>query len=377
MRGTISLVIASALLLFGCSREENYFPVPEIAYHLAVTDSIGTEIGEEEYMFGMASDPTYSPDGRILVVDRLKHYVFVYSEEGEYLETIGREGEGPGEYRMPSSVDFYPDGSLLVGDNDGITLLDSSFNYVDQVMWDTFHPWVRKTLDDGGFIGNMNRFNPGEDGFTIDNILGRWEYGEQDVSVEYYSFSSEMDMSSPGTIDHTESRDNVLTFCASPNGRVFYSRSVLDDIVIHGCEPDGTEFLLIDEELPHRVRKTQEELDREMSTVTAAFSAMARQAGRSVNEIEIILDPYRRTVQEMFVDGSNRLWVRLGIYPGIVFRVYDMEGNVLFHAMVDYNGDQLDLINWTVSGDRYGFLALNTSMEYCQKVYMMDLVEVE
>jgi hypothetical protein len=218
---------------------------------------------------------------------------------------------------------------------------------------------------------------PSEEGVVFENILCRWEHGEREASAVYVTVSREWDPSSPGTLDRTEGRESVLNYCASGNGRVFYSTSAIDDLVIHCCEPDGSEFLLIEEDIPHRVRKTDSELEYEMNSTTSWFSSMRNSAGRSADDIEIVLDPFRRTVQGMFIDGEERLWVRMGIYPGIVFRVYDMEGDVLFHAMVDYSGNQLELNDWEINGDQYGFLAVNTSMEYFQRVYMLELVEAE
>ncbi|MBN2586239.1 MAG: hypothetical protein JXA64_05760 [Candidatus Fermentibacteraceae bacterium] len=371
------LCIASSMQMNGCSRDEGYFPLPEIDYYLVVTDSIGVELGEDEYMFAWATDPTYSPDGSILVVDRLKHAVFVYSAECVYLTTIGREGEGPGEFRMPSTVEFFPDGGLLISDSDGISIFDSSYAYIDQLVWDSFSPWIREALDDGAVIGNLTQFVPSDEGVEFENVLGRWDHGEEEASVVYCSIMTEWDLSSPGTIDDTDDRDAALNYCASRDGRVFYSRSAIDDFVIHCCDPDGSEFLLIEEDIPHRVGKTYAEMEQEMNSKRSWFNAMGSRTGRSVDDFEIILDPYRRTIMGMFVDGEDRLWVRLGIHQGIVFRVYDMDGDVLFHAMVDYPGDQLDLDSWEINGDEYGFLAVNNSMEYCQKVYMLELVEAE
>jgi hypothetical protein len=376
-RYILLILCTASSMMTGCSQDESYFLLPEIDYYLVVTDSIGVELGEEEYMFAWATDPTYSPDGRILVVDRLKHTVFVYSSDGEYLTRIGREGEGPGEFSMPSSVEFYPDGSLLISDVNGISIFDSDFAYVDQMVWDTFHPWLKEALGDGAFIGVQNRFIPSEEGVSFENVLGRWEPGEKEPSVVYFSFDTVWDFSSPGTLDRTEDRENHLSHCASPDGRVFYSRSSIDDLIIHCCDPDGSEFLLIEEDIPHRVRKTEAQLDEEMNSTRSFFGAMGSRSGRSIDDFEIILDPYRRTIMDMFVDGEDRLWVKLGIYQGIVFRVFDMEGNVLFHVMVDYRGDQLDLDNWEINGDEYGFLAVNTSMEFFQRVYMLELVEAE
>ena len=77
----------------------------------------------------------------------------------------------------------------------------------------------------------------------------------------------------------------------------------------------------------------------------------------------------------MFVDGENRLWVEMGIYRGTVFRVYDLEGNFLFNAMVDYPGNWLTLNCWTIEADENGILAMTDLNGYSQKVYLLELAD--
>lgn len=56
----------------------------------------------------MATDPAFSPDGRVFVVDRLKHSIFVYSPNGQYLTTIGRGGKGDqyGSLALNTSMEY-------------------------------------------------------------------------------------------------------------------------------------------------------------------------------------------------------------------------------------------------------------------------------
>ena len=89
----ILVTISIILMLTGCGPDETPPELPEIEYKLVIIDSIGVEIGDTNYMFAWSVNPTHSPDGDILVVDRLKHTVFVYTPEGEFIRTIGREGE--------------------------------------------------------------------------------------------------------------------------------------------------------------------------------------------------------------------------------------------------------------------------------------------
>ncbi len=303
--------------------------------------------------------------------DRMKHTVFMYTSEGEFIRTIGREGEGPGEFNLPGTLAFYSDGRLLIRDSDGISIFDSSYTFQDQMTWPFLPPFSISALDSGGFIGQIMNPREGEDRILWASTLTRWD-GDEDPSVEY--FSIEFDWIIEEVSDRSRHRENTIYSSATRDGRVFYSRSSIDDFEIHGCEPDGSPFLHIVDENFHRVRKTGEDLQAEMNELESMF---IRARGSAPDEIPVKLDPYRRIIRDMFTDGEERLWVRLGSYPGILFRVYDFSGEILFHAEVEYSGHPSDLNTWEITGDEHGFLGHNRSPEDYQRVYMLTLVENE
>ena len=77
----------------------------------AVVAEIVTVIGDDEsrgpeYLFGSISSVATDPNGRVYVADRTTSNVRIYSLAGELLQTIGREGEGPGEFQVPSDLLF-------------------------------------------------------------------------------------------------------------------------------------------------------------------------------------------------------------------------------------------------------------------------------
>ena len=99
--------------------------------------------------------------------------------------------------------------------------------------------------------------------------------------------------------------------------------------------------------------------------------------GGSPIQLYLELDPYKRIILDMFIDGEERLWVRLGSFPGIIFRVFDMNCEILFHAAVEYNGNPVDLNSWEITGDEHGFLGHDTSQDEYQRIYMLTLTETE
>ncbi len=369
----VLITISSIIILVGCGPDETPPELPLIEYKLVITDSIGVEIGDTNYIIGLPVSLTHSPDGNIAFLDRMKHAVFMYTPEGEFIRTVGREGEGPGEFHMPSGLEFYSNGSMLVRDQDGIALFNSTYEFMEQMNWPFIAPYLITALEGGGFIGRKTDFEPEENCIIWVSTLARWDDVDEEPSVEYFSVEYEWNVGSAG--DFSSSRGSTIYNCALPDGRVFYSQSSIDEFVIHGCEPDGTPFLCIEDENIHRVRKTDQEIQTEIDNFNSYASMITGGSYRGGDPIKP--DPYKRIVLGMFVDGEDRLWVRLGYYEGIVFRVYDMNGEILFHAMLDYNGDPLDLISWNIIGDEHGFLASNASYEYFQRIYMLTLVEAE
>jgi hypothetical protein len=75
---------------------------------------IGGYSESEDEFFGVINQVIADRDGNIYVLDRQLSEVKAYSPGGTYLRTIGREGEGPGEFRQPLDMFFLPDGKLGV-----------------------------------------------------------------------------------------------------------------------------------------------------------------------------------------------------------------------------------------------------------------------
>lgn len=77
---------------------------------------IGALTGDPAYTFGLITDLAVRRDGTIYVADVRVPVIHRYDPTGEHLGTIGREGEGPGEYRRPVGLETLSDGSLALWD---------------------------------------------------------------------------------------------------------------------------------------------------------------------------------------------------------------------------------------------------------------------
>ncbi len=108
--------------------------------------------------FFRVADATLRPDGSIVVLDAGSHEVRLYSAVGRHVGSTGREGEGPGEFERPRSLDQYRGDSLAVFDYWGrrITVLDASGRFVRSVPLTVPFLQEMHTLGDGGFIVSLN-----------------------------------------------------------------------------------------------------------------------------------------------------------------------------------------------------------------------------
>src|SRR5687767_13361969 len=94
---------ASLLLFTGiCSGscQPDLAPVPADLPVLAtiVTTIGGSESLPEQYLFGSVSSVATDALDRIYVADMMSSEIRVFSPQGEFLQTVGRPGQGPGEF---------------------------------------------------------------------------------------------------------------------------------------------------------------------------------------------------------------------------------------------------------------------------------------
>lgn len=71
---------------------------------------------DEHLAFHQPADLVVDPGGNMYILDSGNHRIQLFSPDAEYLKTIGREGQGPGELYNPDSMDLGPEGFIFVSD---------------------------------------------------------------------------------------------------------------------------------------------------------------------------------------------------------------------------------------------------------------------
>jgi hypothetical protein len=78
--------------------------------------SIGGEDDREEYLFIEINSIAIDDHSNLFVLDRRAAHIKVYDSTGAYLRTIGRRGQGPGEFQNPIAMFLAHDQKIVVED---------------------------------------------------------------------------------------------------------------------------------------------------------------------------------------------------------------------------------------------------------------------
>ncbi len=117
LRATGPLVVL-ALLLHGCGSEGRSTGSDWTIQEDALTLERDLLVSEgESFYFGTIIDVAPASDGRIYVADDETGHIKVLGPNGTQVDTLGREGEGPGEFQRLNQV--------VVGRGDSLFVLDS------------------------------------------------------------------------------------------------------------------------------------------------------------------------------------------------------------------------------------------------------------
>jgi hypothetical protein len=104
----------------------------QVKYEMVEELNIGIEEGDEDYILNRPGDIKVSDCETIYILDWGDVNIKVYNKKGKYLRTIGRPGQGPGEFDTPCDFDLGTDGNIYLMDsrNTRVEIVDTIGVYV-------------------------------------------------------------------------------------------------------------------------------------------------------------------------------------------------------------------------------------------------------
>jgi len=105
---------------------------PELKIIFEEDLTIGVKGGDENYMFGSQVFLTTDEEGSFYVTDGDRKVVKKYDVNGRFLQSIGRPGQGPGEFQTISAARFDGKGNIYLNDvsNQRISFLSREGRYL-------------------------------------------------------------------------------------------------------------------------------------------------------------------------------------------------------------------------------------------------------
>jgi hypothetical protein len=178
-------------------------------------------------------------DGNVWIVDRRLSRVLMVAPEGAPLRTIGRNGEGPGEFRLPANIGIRGDRALVHDNFHNVQAFDMAGDYLlarptDGRIFSSFD-----FTGDGGSVYSDNRVNAGGALVAVEGpggepiaTLGELPFSE----ARSWDFPALRDQLLEGTIP-PELRNTALPI-AAPDGSLWVLLQT--EATLRRYAPDGS-----------------------------------------------------------------------------------------------------------------------------------------
>lgn len=287
---------------------------------------------DEEVFFGTIAEFMHDADGNIYLLDGQLCEIQVFDPEGEWLNTLGRQGQGPGEFQNAADMFWAPNGEI------GVVQAWPGKVIMLTADGDPGSTFALPYRDGGGFqsvtrgdlqgnqvvLAGTAWAREGEDQFQYTYLKSYDMAGNEIAGYE--------EIKSPagfGNFEFIEEKwsDFQRRWDVAPDGRVAAALS-FEDYRIHVWNADGSLDRIIDRPDYRRVARTGDEKAM-FQTMYDAFTRWNRGSTFRVND-------YHNTVEQIFFRPDGTLWVQSSQYrwrsPAdefTSFDVYDQEGRYL------------------------------------------------
>jgi hypothetical protein len=308
---------------------------------------------DEDEFFGVIGDIEIDEAGDVYLLDSQLAEVKIYDDDGNFINAIGREGEGPGEFRRPSAMFLTSDGKVAILQTvpGKIVLLTKEGDPAGEM------PLPQP--DDGGFqillgVGarsdNLvlhlarNAFDQETNKWSRKDFLASVD--DQGVELaEYASRTKTINMAAPVLSDADwDTFENRWTI--GPDGKVYGCES-FDDYVITVWNKDGSVDKKITREYKHRPRSADEK--DFLNNIYGGYSK------RIPGETKISIKENCKDIDGIHVRDDGTIWVLssngardLGDDVIGTFDVYNKDGQFVRNVTLNGEGDAND--------DRYLFV---------------------
>jgi len=269
--------------------------------------SIGEAEGRERYIFSQISSIAVDEKQNIFVLDSREAHIKVFDESGDYVKTIGRRGQGPGEMSLPYSICITSQNEIMVQDLNNHRIMFFSL--------------------DGSLLKSLSTAKMIIVGPKIDskgNIIGIVSIREPEKQIiELKQFDS--------NLNYLYSLGSFSLPSRSPNYNPFMPELCWvvskRDNVIYGY-PEKYELKLFDSE-----GKVIRKIVKDYKPIKITQKEIEESKKRLPGPMELDIPQYHPAYKNLSIDDENRIfvqtWERTENKKGYYYDVFDSEGKYI------------------------------------------------
>lgn len=308
----------------------------EFTFNLMENLSLGGNPNDDNYYFPRRASLAVDDRGNLYVLDRGNFRVQKYDSSGHYLATLGRKGQGPGEFQYPSNLRFDGEGNLWVFDSPARALkaFARDGTYIKSItIRASIQPYFH--ISQEGFIYGYNTdyFSPGDPHHAIKKIHP--DGSQSDILAK---FQGELKANQSWYGIHHYS--NHLHMCALDPHSFCYGFSSEYRIFI----ADGLgKTIRIIEKYEEPIPISKEEKDATVKDGKGIYAGIGRSRPSDKGE-GVIFPSHRPFFSRIFADDAERIYVTR--YSSIldedeikVFDVFGKDGSYLYRTRLPFIPD--------------------------------------
>jgi len=319
---------------------------------------------DDDTVFGLITQVRTDPDGYIYLLDAQLCEVYIYSPDGEFVRSVFREGDGPGEIREPVDMLIFEDGSVGAAHEFPavITMVDRRGNPAGSLQLGGDDPAARSSMsligcnaNGGNIVISGSQFNmsdtPGIQDRT--NFLASFSSNGSEL-VRYMENKTQYDFTDFSFIEREHTPHFWWGYAVGWDGRVYVPRS-RDEYAIHMYSKDGTLERVFERECETWFR-TNEEKKRMRTLIEGATAGSPGEVHIVVEDTEPAIAYFHRGLR---VTSNGNLWVLpsrgLRDQPEDVFITYDVfdpNGNFIKQVSVACDGNPMSDGLFIINEDR-------------------------
>jgi hypothetical protein len=307
---------------------------------------LGGDTDDEDQFFGIIADIEIDDAGNVYLLDSQLSEVKIFTADGEFLRSIGREGEGPGEFRRASTIFFTKEGNIGVMQTipAKIVILTPQGEPVgDQPLPEPegggFQILTSGQANNGQLVLGMARTKVADDQsmWTRNDFLTRID--SQGKQLATYATKKNDIIFANAVLNFAKWDTFERRWTVAPDGKVYACESYADyEVTVFNA--DGSVDKKITRESKHYPHSADEK---------EFLTKMMQHFAQTIPDCKVEIEDNAKDIEALYIRDDGSIWVLTAAGSRDnpdgsvgVFDVYNKEGQFARTVTLNGEGDALD-----------------------------------